>query len=370
MMNKNDTPTSKDLQPNETTPLARGQIPSTSKESQPLPLPKTETLPQTLPNVINFNDSSKKSAYTFDPNATEYSLDNAGFLLDACSVSYEDEGKCRKWAENNNFIESFNYIDTSIQNPINGTQCFVVQNPQAILIVFRGTDKTKFNDYLTNLQGAQKKTWNPLGAIHEGFYDAFFTVWGKFFGKTRIFPDLLKQNNRKLWITGHSLGGALAQICAAQSELHDAIPVHSVYTYGQPRVGDKKFADVMYEKMGSRVFRVVNNKDIIPKVAPFTLGYRHFGKEYYYDKDGKLTIIDTSVEDDTDVATSLKNSIPNMFTVNGVFSIGNNLIQKLNFIENIEQSINLTELMNNQKQQILDHFILNGYMPKLFKSKN
>ena len=76
-----------------------------------------------------------------------------------------------------------------------------------------------------------------------------------------------------IYITGHSLGGALAQIAAA--ELGDD-QVAACYTFGSPRVGNMYFD--LWVKTPS--YRVVNYADIVPQV-PLPIGYRHSGDARY-----------------------------------------------------------------------------------------
>ncbi|WP_437817714.1 lipase family protein [Sorangium sp. So ce1078] len=89
-----------------------------------------------------------------------------------------------------------------------------------------------------------------------------------------------------LYITGHSLGGALAVLTAARiytdrefERLRDVL--RGVYTFGQPMVGNRKFARTVGRKFESKLFRHVYRKDIVPRLPPCSLGrFEHFGREY------------------------------------------------------------------------------------------
>jgi hypothetical protein len=87
--------------------------------------------------------------------------------------------------------------------------------------------------------------------------------------------DALKAHDngrRSLWITGHSLGGALAMVTAAFLANVPNPGVAGVFTYGQPRVGDPQFR-VRYESSLGRVtFRCVNDRDLVPHLPPRELG--------------------------------------------------------------------------------------------------
>jgi predicted lipase len=121
---------------------------------------------------------------------------------------------------------------------------------------------------------------------------------------------LLDNPNAKVFITGHSLGGALATLyatmlhCSGETEMTSKIA--AVYTFGQPRVGDIGFANYARRKFDNRYYRVVYCNDMVPRV-PFdsdqsgvdddeephedqVFAYKHFGKCAYFNSvyDGKV----------------------------------------------------------------------------------
>ncbi|WP_437774635.1 lipase family protein [Sorangium sp. So ce1097] len=94
-----------------------------------------------------------------------------------------------------------------------------------------------------------------------------------------------------LYITGHSLGGALAVIAAALLHVDPSLDgirrkLRGVYTYGQPMVGFSDFAMRFDEEFGKKLFRHVYGRDIVPSLPPRTAGsFVHFGKEFWADED-------------------------------------------------------------------------------------
>jgi len=95
----------------------------------------------------------------------------------------------------------------------------------------------------------------------------------------------------QVYITGHSLGGAVALIFLAQAIFEKkpwAIGHHfKMYTCGQPRVGDATFSEFMkpYE---ANIFRLCLNNDIIARLAPSKLDFEEFIPTFLFSKGGKL----------------------------------------------------------------------------------
>ena len=68
-----------------------------------------------------------------------------------------------------------------------------------------------------------------------------------------------------VWVTGHSLGAALATLATIRLT-NDGIPVNGLYTYGCPRVGEVKFRSLFEENVTARAYRLVNNNDIVARI--------------------------------------------------------------------------------------------------------
>ena len=113
------------------------------------------------------------------------------------------------------------------------------------------------------------------------------------------------QTSMEVIITGHSLGGAIATLAAAEMELVNASSrynVSRVYTFGSPRVGNAKFATWYNNNTMSESYRVVHNKDIVPHLPFIDQGYHHTRYEVFYDErfddSRRFVVCDGSGEDD------------------------------------------------------------------------
>ncbi|XP_052181774.1 triacylglycerol lipase OBL1 [Diospyros lotus] len=114
---------------------------------------------------------------------------------------------------------------------------------------------------------------------------AYFAV------KSKLKVLLNEHKTAKFIVTGHSLGGALAVLFPTVLVLHEERELMQrllgVYTYGQPRVGNRQLGRSMEAHLGNpipRYFRVVYCNDLVPRL-PYddkTFRYKHFGKCLYY----------------------------------------------------------------------------------------
>ena len=138
------------------------------------------------------------------------------------------------------------------------TECFIISNHREQTIVFRGTEITSIKDLKTDLKFKSKN------GFHEGFYEAFLSI------KSELFSNI--DLNKKTYITGHSLGGALAII----TTIH--LPIQNKYcvTFGSPRVVTNEITKQLKD-VEKKIFRYENVGDPVPYLPPYMMGYRHIG---------------------------------------------------------------------------------------------
>jgi len=169
------------------------------------------------------------------------------------------------------------------------TQAFIIGDDDKVVISFRGTESKQ--DVITDLKAEWKKfsfNKDDWGNVHCGFFEALEDVWD-------LLIKFVKQNDpefqKEYWITGHSLGAALAVLFSAKW-IHEGFPankIQSIYTFGAPKVGDSTFANTFNSHLMKKTFRMVNHNDLIPRVLLFE--YYHVGQLKYFDCDGNLSSI-------------------------------------------------------------------------------
>lgn len=158
-----------------------------------------------------------------------------------------------------------------------GSQAYWFQTDHDSVIVCRGTEADEWNDIQADVN-ALTALAETVGKVHRGFKKEVDDLWP-------FIETALQENSKPLWFSGHSLGGAMATICAGRCLLsHIKSEPKGLYTFGSPRVGDKRY--VNYTNVPH--YRWVNNNDIVARVPPFWFGYRHCGHELYLNRHGKL----------------------------------------------------------------------------------
>ncbi len=200
--------------------------------------------------------------------ATGFDWHAAIACADCSHLAYEEPTRVKDVCENQWRLHSTSFVQSG------STQCFVTATETAILVAFRGTKGAL--DWFSNLNMLERRT--NFGSVHDGFYRAFQAVRSQL----ELLIEPLTQT-RQLVLTGHSLGGALATIAAAQ--WHQKYEIRSVYTFGQPRVGFRSFQQFAAANLDNRFFRFVNADDIVPRVPP---GYVHMGQLTRFDANGNV----------------------------------------------------------------------------------
>lgn len=261
--------------------------------------PRTElpTLGVLSPPLKEYPYFEAPAETAFEPDATDYSRANAWLLAEISLLAYASpEFIADFFPADGGPLKGFQFLPLG---QIEDSGCFLLHKDGTAVVAFRGTRvpglqdplvfldslAPHFQDVVTDVQ-FPADDFKP-GRVHHGFLDAY----------ERLFPrdrrgqglaDLLAEHGvRTVWLTGHSLGGALATVAAAR--LGD---FQGLYTYGCPRVGDAAFVNSFADK---QAFRFVHHDDAVTRLPPTIsvglppVSYQDLGELVFIDRDGGVS---------------------------------------------------------------------------------
>lgn len=208
-----------------------------------------------------------------DWSHSAHSFETALALAKASQAAYRKNSTPAQWAAAQGFAVKGEFEQSNMFG-------FAAAQGDTLVVAFRGTDQLE--DWGVNGNMDRKQIDGLPGTVHDGFWNQ---------GLQPLLPAVLAVLNgdtyRKIWITGHSLGGAIA-VCLQSCLIfqHNRM-VTGTYTFGQPRVGDAGFRDGLDAHTTGQYHRYVNHNDVVPLVPPYTFGYRHGGAPVRFHRDGK-----------------------------------------------------------------------------------
>jgi hypothetical protein len=196
-------------------------------------------------------------------------------MLDLSEVAYRTPVEARADFERQGF-ES----ETLSSGSMNG---YVLKAGDNAVVLLRGTESSAY-DLLQDLLFIRKNVGN--GSMHGGFrrgYDASM--------HEQVRKLLAKYQPTRVWITGHSLGGAMAVVCAHDLIEDGEYDIAGVMTFGQPMVISEGLRKTLEPKLQGRYAFFVNDMDPVVK---FVEPYVHFGHMVRY-RDGTIEREDREV---------------------------------------------------------------------------
>jgi triacylglycerol lipase len=191
-------------------------------------------------------------------------------LAELAMIAYNDEAEAQRAAE------AIGFPETQLFDQ-DGSQAYRFRNEYDVVLACRGTQPSEWNDIQADAN-AMMAVVGTIGNVHSGFNREVDDLWP-------LLEELLRDNQQPVWFCGHSLGGAMATICAFRCKTSSiSSNPQELHTFGSPRVGCRKYirhAEVSH-------YRWVHNNDIVTRVPPAWMGYRHCGNEVYLDRYGRI----------------------------------------------------------------------------------
>lgn len=206
----------------------------------------------------------------FDNKSTKFSINNSYWLAWCSKLAYKSKWDIKEalQTENMRLVEFFDE---------DNTQAFICADDDKMIISVRGTDGLvdAMTDINVDLVGGVG------GKVHEGFNTSAARLW------RTVWNHISHRGTRSVFLTGHSLGAGIATILTARLVQEKDEPVNGLYTFGQPRTGDRKFAK-NFNNSFENAFRFVNNNDVVTRTPFRSMGYSHVGNLIYFDEYGQV----------------------------------------------------------------------------------
>ncbi len=194
-------------------------------------------------------------------------------MLEYCGMSYSN---CQPEEPDEKLI--------FINDKKTDVQCFLRIKGSTLIIVFRGSDSKKdwkvdfkFWETIVLHKGLSSKI-----RVHAGFISTYRSQSVR--GEIHKYMD---ETIKKVYVTGHSYGAALAVLCAIDLKYKFPQRDYEVIVFGCPRVGNNAFKK-FYNLRLFKTIRVENKRDVVPRVPFAFLGYRHVGTKIRIGKNSFL----------------------------------------------------------------------------------
>jgi hypothetical protein len=191
----------------------------------------------------------------------------AGIDMARCALlAYETPGKWRKVVPGLGFDDHVAVVQGCAKAIV-----MIVDNEA--VVAFQGTDDA--GDWLINLD--KETAAPPDDPVHRGFLRAYRSV------ADQVHDALADHGIRHVWVTGHSLGGAMSVLCAIELVRDGKVDVRGVITFGQPLLLAPSFALKANRLLAGRHMRFIHEDDLVTRIVP---GFRGGGSSIWF-KDGK-----------------------------------------------------------------------------------
>ncbi len=150
-----------------------------------------------------------------------------------------------------------------------------------IFVAFRGSENIL--NWVDNIQIVQiSPYYNNTIKVDKGFYKAYEYLKNELINKIKKITQ--KYNTKNIFLTGHSLGAAIATLLSYDIlNYYDYLHLSHLITFGSPRVGNKYFVE-SFKKFNLNHYRITHNNDIVPHLPEEFFYYLHVPNEIWYDE--------------------------------------------------------------------------------------
>jgi len=208
----------------------------------------------------------------FDAQA-KFTLGNARAMMWMCQLAYETAHKDKIDAILNRWqLTKIDVLEQAVTSSLRMSQTcgIIAATGKATIVAFAGTDPISIQDWVTDFILGR-----PTGDIHAGFDAAAAAV------QDRVHQAVADgiAAGRKLFIAGHSLGGAIGFASALRMIEDQALNLREaeVYGFGAPRTL-RPGATARYAPLMNTTYRLVHGNDVVPSVPPPELDFVHVGR--------------------------------------------------------------------------------------------
>ena len=175
----------------------------------------------------------------------------------------------------------------------NGHNCAgyvaVSHSMKTVVVAFRGSENDDQATQIGFETLVTPKTRFLNGQVQTYWKRGFDLLWPSM--KTDV-NTLVSQNpSYQIWVTGHSLGGAMASLASTWLAYYNIAPRKNIilYTFGMPRVGNYRYA-LQHDQLVNNSWRVVNSNDLVPHLPTVVSlsifnGPYHHGVEVFYSQE-------------------------------------------------------------------------------------
>jgi triacylglycerol lipase len=238
-------------------------------KTKPTPSPTPPNRPAEIAPTAQL-EPSLRALHARQDLANEVRWDAALVLAEISTIAY---------ATDSEQIRRLHELGATEIKPLasNSSEGLVASDAHAVVIAFRGTERAVPADIITDIKIFGRRT--PEGRIHSGFFDSVSNLY------EIAIDEAIRQGARDktVWVTGHSLGGAMAMVFGHRSTVQHDLRPNAIFTFGQPLAADNRICQQMLDEFKGDYVRFVNQWDPVTRLLP---NYRHAGARVHLNSDG------------------------------------------------------------------------------------